>query len=167
MERARYEAQLTERRYKAVDPDNRVVARTLENDWEDKLRELETLEEAYALARRVHKVELSDADRREILTLATDLPRVWRAATTTNVQKKQLLRMLVQQIAPHIHHWDRSAIFSVDKLRRDCGWEPELSFPRAVERTWRWYQSEGLPESQSFSFAFEDELISLVDDFKP
>ena len=75
-----------------------------------------------------------------------------------------MLSMLVQQIAPHIHHWDRSALFGVDKLRRDCGWEPELDFPRAVERTWRWYQSEGLPESQHFDFGFEDELIRLVHD---
>jgi len=75
-----------------------------------------------------------------------------------------MLSMLVQQIAPHIHHWDRSAIFGVDKLRRDCGWEPELSFPRTVERTWRWYQSEGLPETQTFDFGFEDELIQLVGD---
>jgi len=75
-----------------------------------------------------------------------------------------MLSMLVQQIAPHIHHWDRSALFAIDKLRRDCGWEPELSFPRAVERTWRWYQSEGLAESQRFDFGFEDELIRLVHD---
>ena len=73
-----------------------------------------------------------------------------------------MLSMLVQQIAPHIHHWDRSALFSVDKLRRDCGWEPELTFSRAVERTWTWYQSEGLPETQSFDFSFEDDLIQLV-----
>lgn len=73
-----------------------------------------------------------------------------------------MLSMLVQQIAPHIHHWDRSALFSVDKLRRHCGWEPELSFSRAVERTWEWYLSEGLPDSQHFDFSFEDELIDLV-----
>jgi dTDP-glucose 4,6-dehydratase len=78
-----------------------------------------------------------------------------------------MLSMLVQQIAPHIHHWDRSALFGVDKLRRDCGWEPELSFPRAVERTWRWYESAGLPETQSFDFGFEDDLIRLVHDHKP
>jgi nucleoside-diphosphate-sugar epimerase len=77
-----------------------------------------------------------------------------------------MLSMLVQQIAPHIHHWDRSALFGVDKLRRHCGWEPELSFPRAVERTWRWYQTEGLVDSQSFDFGFEDELIRLVRNYE-
>ena len=72
------------------------------------------------------------------------------------------LSMLVPQIAPNIHHWDRSVLFSVDKLRRHVGWEPELTFPAAVERTWRWYQEAGLPETQEFDFAFEDELIRMV-----
>ena len=72
------------------------------------------------------------------------------------------LSLLVQQIAPNIHHWDRSVFFSVDKLRRHVGWEPELTFKGAVERTWRWYQAEGLPDSQDFDFDFEDELIRMV-----
>jgi len=73
-----------------------------------------------------------------------------------------MLTMLVSQIAPNIHGWERSAFFSVDKLRRDVGWEPELTFTAAVERTWRWYQNTDLPETQSFDFAFEDELIRMA-----
>lgn len=75
-----------------------------------------------------------------------------------------MLSMLVQQIAPHIHHWDRHALFSVDKLRRHCGWEPGMPFERAVERTWRWYQNAGLPETQTFDFGFEDQLLRLVEE---
>ncbi|MEM9176537.1 MAG: NAD-dependent epimerase/dehydratase family protein [Myxococcota bacterium] len=73
-----------------------------------------------------------------------------------------MLTMLVQQIAPNIHRWDRSVFFSVDKLRRHVGWEPELTFRGSLERTWRWYQEAGLPETQEFDFAFEDELIRQV-----
>ncbi len=98
LERARYEAQLAERRYKAVDPDNRVVARTLESEWEVKLREVEDLENASERARRTERLDLSDADRGEITRLARDLPRVWNAITTTNVQRKRLVRLLVQQV---------------------------------------------------------------------
>jgi DNA invertase Pin-like site-specific DNA recombinase len=98
LERARYEARLAERRYKAVDPDHRVVARTLEHEWNEKLRELDTLEQAHRDARQAHKLELSDADRARILALAKDLPRVWNAATTTHAERKNLLRMLVQQV---------------------------------------------------------------------
>lgn len=83
------------------------------------------------------------------------------------VTNRFMLTMLVQQIAPNIHRWDRSALFSIDKLRRHVGWEPELTFPAAVERTWRWYQGEGLPESQRFDFRFEDELIRLVRERMP
>lgn len=99
-----------------------------------------------------------------------ELPKTQtRADTRTNqagshVQSNRfMLTMLVQQIAPNIHHWDRSVFFSVDKLRRHVGWEPELTFPAAVERTWRWYQAAGLDESQDeFDFAFEDQLIALA-----
>jgi len=73
-----------------------------------------------------------------------------------------MLTMLVQQIAPNIHHWDRSSLFSVDKLQRHVGWEPELTFKTAVERTWRWYQADGLDKTQEFDFAFEDELIRMA-----
>lgn len=73
-----------------------------------------------------------------------------------------MLTMLVQQIAPNIHHWDRSSLFSVNKLQRHVGWEPELTFKTAVERTWRAYQAEGLDKTQKFDFAFEDELIRMA-----
>jgi DNA invertase Pin-like site-specific DNA recombinase len=97
-ERLTYDARLAERRYKAVDPDNRVVARTLERDWNEKLKEIEQLENDYQAARRAHKLDLSDADRARILALAKDLSRVWNAPTTTHAERKNLLRMLVKEV---------------------------------------------------------------------
>ena len=97
-ERLTYDARLAERRYKAVDPDNRVVARTLERDWNDKLRELEQIETDYQAARRANKLDLSAEDRARILALAQDLPRVWDAPTTTHAERKNLLRMLVKEV---------------------------------------------------------------------
>ncbi len=73
-----------------------------------------------------------------------------------------MLTMLVQQIAPHIHYWNKNAVFSVDKLRRHVGWEPEYSFRGAVEHCWEWYRGSDRPETQHFDFAFEDELIRRV-----
>lgn len=99
LERARYEAQLAERRYKAVDPDNRVVARTLETEWNDKLRQLQEQEGEYQQVRRRQKLELTEEDRTRILALAKDLPRVWNAPSTTNAERKNLLRILVQKVA--------------------------------------------------------------------
>jgi len=98
IERARFEARHAERRYKAVDPDNRIVARTLEAQWEEKLRELEEAEREHERARQRKKVVLSEEDRRQILDLARDLPRVWESDTTTNQQRKNLLRILVREV---------------------------------------------------------------------
>ncbi|MEN8182810.1 MAG: recombinase family protein [Myxococcota bacterium] len=98
LERAQYDARLAERRYKAVDPDNRVVARTLESDWEVRLRELAEVEQQRDNALQRQKLVLDDADRRRILELARDLPRVWRAPSTTWQQRKNLLRILVREV---------------------------------------------------------------------
>jgi Recombinase zinc beta ribbon domain len=98
LERARYEARLAERRYKAVDPDNRVVARSLEREWNEKLQELEVAERGYQAARQHDKLELSESDRARVLALAKDLRQVWNAETTTHADRKNLLRMLVQQV---------------------------------------------------------------------
>jgi DNA invertase Pin-like site-specific DNA recombinase len=99
LDRARYEAHLAERRYKAVDPDNRVVARSLEREWNDKLGEVERIEREHEEALRRDKLVLGDEDRVRIMSLAKDLPRVWHAETTTHVERKNLVRMLVQEVA--------------------------------------------------------------------
>lgn len=98
LERARYEAQLAERRYKAVDPDNRVVARTLEREWNEKLGELEALEREHQQVLRREKVELTSQDRARLLALAKDLSYVWHARSTTNAERKNLLRILVREV---------------------------------------------------------------------
>jgi hypothetical protein len=98
LERAQYEARLAERRYKAVDPDNRVVARTLETDWEARLRDLAEVEQQRDAAKQRQRLVLDDDDRQRILQLARDLPRVWHAASTTWQQRKNLLRILVQEV---------------------------------------------------------------------
>jgi DNA invertase Pin-like site-specific DNA recombinase len=99
LDRARYEAQLAERRYKAVDPDNRVVARTLESEWNDKLTEVVRLEREHGQVREREKLDLSPADRARILALARDLSAVWNAETTTHAERKNLLRMLVREVS--------------------------------------------------------------------
>ncbi len=73
-----------------------------------------------------------------------------------------MLTMLVQRIAPHLHWWNKSVVFSVERMRRDVGWEPEFSFPAAVEHTWRWFQQQGLHETAKFDFGAEEQLLALV-----
>jgi DNA invertase Pin-like site-specific DNA recombinase len=98
IDRLRYEARLAERRYKAVDPDNRVVARSLEREWNDKLTELDEVEREHQDVRSREKLDLTNEDRANILALAKDLPRVWNAKSTTNAERKNLLRMLVREV---------------------------------------------------------------------
>jgi hypothetical protein len=98
LEQARYEARRAERRYKAVDPDNRVVARTLEREWEARLKDLDDVERQYAEVRRQRRVELSAADRDALRAIARDLPAVWRGPTTTPADRKAMLRLVIEAI---------------------------------------------------------------------
>ncbi|MBV8431113.1 MAG: recombinase family protein, partial [Solirubrobacterales bacterium] len=98
VERARYEAELARRRFLAVDPENRLVGRTLERDWEARLAEVERLERESA-TRPDRSIRLVDpAERARILALAQDLPALWNAATTTNAERKQLLGYLIKDV---------------------------------------------------------------------
>lgn len=99
VEQARYEARRAERRYKAVDPDNRVVARTLEREWEQRLADLEEVERAATAAREVRAIDLSVDDRARIRALARDLPAVWNAPTTAPADRKAMLRLVIEAVA--------------------------------------------------------------------
>jgi DNA invertase Pin-like site-specific DNA recombinase len=99
LERVRYDARKAEHRFKAVDPDNRLVARNLEREWNERLREIDELEREYERVKTREHLVLTEEDRRRIVTLARDLPSVWRAATTTHADRKNLLRMLVREIS--------------------------------------------------------------------
>ena len=98
-ERTRYEAERARRQYDAVEPENRIVARSLERAWEERLRQVEQVEAEYAGWRREQPVALTDANRAQILSLGEDLPRLWNAATTTVAERKQILRLLLKEVA--------------------------------------------------------------------
>jgi len=99
LERARYDAKRAERQHDACEPENRVVARSLEKRWNDRLVEVETLEREYTAFKEKHRLELSDLDRKRILQLAADLPKLWRAKSTTDRDRKLLLRSLIKDIS--------------------------------------------------------------------
>ena len=83
-------------------------------------------------------------------------------AASTIGTNQFMLSCLVQRLAPHIHGWNRNALFSIDRLRRDVGWEPEYDLRRAVEETWDWFRAEGLDRDPKFDFGWEDELLRQV-----
>jgi hypothetical protein len=98
-ERARYDAERARRQYDAVEPENRLVARTLELVWEQKLRAAEAIEKEYEQWRLEEPLVLSDADRAALLALGEDLPAIWRAATTTAADRKRILRFIIREVA--------------------------------------------------------------------
>jgi hypothetical protein len=98
LERARYEADLARRRFLAVEPENRLVGRNLEKDWNEKLAAVEHLEREQAAALARSAAPLGADERQRILNLAEDLPALWHAPTTTAAERKQLVRFLVQDV---------------------------------------------------------------------
>ncbi len=98
LERARYEAELARRRFNSIDPENRLVARTLEHDWNEKLAEIEKLEHEYLTLPKLTAHLVSPVERQRILALAQDLPALWQSPTTSHAQRKQLLRFLIKDV---------------------------------------------------------------------
>jgi hypothetical protein len=97
-ERARYEAERARRQYDAVEPENRLVARSLERVWEERLRRAEQVEHEYNAWRREQAVVISESDRQEILGIGEDLPRLWNAITTTPPDRKQIIRLVIKEV---------------------------------------------------------------------
>lgn len=98
LERARYEAERARRQYNGVEPENRMVARSLERQWEEKLRAVEAIEHEYQDWCTQHRLSVTSEDQGEILALGEDLPKVWLASTTTNADRKRLLRLIVRDV---------------------------------------------------------------------
>jgi DNA invertase Pin-like site-specific DNA recombinase len=98
LERAHYEAARAERHYRAVDPENRLVARTLEQQWERALRHEQQLQEEYDRFLRQAPAQLTSGERDRIRALATDIPALWSAPATTPVDRKELIRCLLERV---------------------------------------------------------------------
>jgi hypothetical protein len=98
LERAEYEAALTERRYQEVDPSQRLVAGTLERRWNDALLQLEDLKKQAAEFLRQEARVATPEQKAKVLALARDLPRVWHAPTTQAKDRKRMLRLLIKDI---------------------------------------------------------------------
>lgn len=109
VERARYQAQRAERRYRAVDPDNRLVARGLEADWEKSLRELHAAQADLDRRKSQNGRAVSAEERAQILALGDNVERVWLAPTTTDRDRKELLRSLIEEVIVDVQRADENA----------------------------------------------------------
>ena len=81
-----------------VDPDNRLVADELEAEWNRRLRALTGAQEEYERQRQADRATLDEEHRRRILALATDFPRLWQAPSTTDRERKRIVRLLLEDV---------------------------------------------------------------------
>ncbi len=102
LERADYEVDRARRSYRLAEPENRLVVRQLEGEWEQALAAREKLREDHARHQADTPRTLSAAEREAIRALAADLPGLWHAPSTTIEERKQLLRLLIDQVAVRV-----------------------------------------------------------------
>jgi hypothetical protein len=96
--RAEYEVGLARRRFMRVDPDHRLVASSLEAEWNEKLRALEEAQREYDQQRDKDRTMLNEETRSRILALASDFPEVWRDPNTSDRDRKRMLRLLIEDV---------------------------------------------------------------------
>jgi len=142
LERAQYEADAARRRFCAVEPANRLVARSLEHDWHEKLAEVERLGREAATRPQPVLGGIGPEQRARIVALAQDLPAVWAAPTTTNTERKQLLRCLIKDVTLtkrqttfHLAiRWQTEAWTTVELVRPARPCHARRTAPAIIER---------------------------------
>jgi len=98
LQRLEYEADMARRRYMQVDPENRLVADTLEADWNNKLKAVKTSYEHYNRQREKDLSVVGEKEKKEIIAMATDFPRLWNNPKTSHQDKKRLVRYLIEDV---------------------------------------------------------------------
>ena len=145
LEQARYQAQLAQRRYQNVDPDNRLVARGLEAAWESALHAVQTAEQQLQRAEQQHPQALCAAERDALLDLAEDLEAVWSAPSTSDRDRKELLRALLEEILV-THDKDAHAVHVT--LRWNGGLISDLSI--------------ALPRTRAATVRTDEDTVALI-----
>ena len=98
VERARYAAELAQRRFFRVDPENRLVADVLEADWNARLRELAQVQEETERQQEAEQRKLSALEHQAIADLVEDFPRVWKDSRTSDRDRKRMVRLLLEDV---------------------------------------------------------------------
>lgn len=144
IERVRYEAERAARPYNACEPANRLVARTLEQRWEEALREQRQLEEEFERWQQSSPARRSAQDQETIRALAADLPALWPAETTTPQDRQRIARLLLEQVTAKVDkeservdvalHWVGGAVTEHTVSRPVSRYDQPSDYPRLVQR---------------------------------
>lgn len=98
IERAEYEANLAQRRYEAVDPDNRLVAGTLEKRWNEALLKFEEIRHKFEEHKQKNRISATEDQKKQLLKLAHNLQKLWKAHSTSAKDRKRILRLIIKDI---------------------------------------------------------------------
>jgi len=144
MERANYEAKKAERHYRAVDPENRLVARALEQQWEKALLHQKQIIEDFERFQERTPARLSEVDRACIQALAWEIPALWHAPTTTNVDRQQIIRHVVERIVVNVDnnceyieatiYWAGGFVSQHETVRSVAAYEQLRDYPQLKRR---------------------------------
>jgi DNA invertase Pin-like site-specific DNA recombinase len=134
LERAVHEAQRAERQYHAVEPENRLVARSLEQRWEESLRAQSALQEEYDRFLQDQPRQLSEDERVRILALAGDIPTLWNSPQTPAADRKEIVRLLVERVVVHVRA-------DSEQTGVDVVWRGGITTSHAIVRSVARYES--------------------------
>jgi hypothetical protein len=139
VERARYQAEAARRRFMQVDPDNRLVASSLETQWNDALRAVNEAEQTLEQQRARYRAARDPADRDRMMSMCREFPALWNSPTTQSTERKRMLRLLVEDVTVHKHERITAQVrfrggsttsLSVD--RPLANWEMKKTHPSVV-----------------------------------
>jgi DNA invertase Pin-like site-specific DNA recombinase len=140
VQRAEYEANLARRRFMQVDPDNRLVADTLEAEWNTKLRHLQDANDYYETHRRRESEKLKKAQQQKVLKLTRDFPAIWKNPKTPAREKKRMIRFLIEDVTMirgediTLHVRFKGGATKTLKLPLPLkGWQYNMTDPKIVE----------------------------------
>jgi DNA invertase Pin-like site-specific DNA recombinase len=140
IDRLRYECELAQRRYMRVDPDNRLVAGTLEAEWNSKLRALSEGQEEYERQSKTEFKSINDEQRAAVMSLASDFPGLWRNPNTADQERKRMVRLLIEDITliraeaiqAHIR-FKGGALKSLTLPLRLASWQQQVTGPEVIK----------------------------------
>jgi DNA invertase Pin-like site-specific DNA recombinase len=153
VERTRYEAERAERRYRNVEPENRLVARGLETEWENRLRALGVAEAELHRREQQQPTAFTAEQIQLIQRIGSDIRQVWTASTTTDRDRKELLRTLLEEVIFNLKRAEGHAHLTLRTLRwchhyAGCG-HPTVPAPGATHG--RGYDLAATPSRPSVS----------------
>jgi hypothetical protein len=144
LERADFEAQRAGRHYRLVEPENRLVARQLAQEWEAKLKAYQQLQEEYKRFSHQQPKSLSEQEKQMIRQLAENLPTLWHSPSTTPVQRKEIIRQVIHQIRVDVQgesewvqvtiEWVGGTVTQAQIIRPVARWTQLSNYPPLGQR---------------------------------